>query len=102
MNKNTNTVARYSITVRTGRKVEERATRCTNQETAHRVARDIARDAEKACVVELVSPAGTVVERFTVAKDLSNRLEVLNGTSVQAVRRAEREAAKGTKVSAAA
>lgn len=104
MNKNLSTAVRFTVVVRTGRKVEERATRCTNQETGHRVARDIARDATRACVVELVSPQGEVVERFTVKVskgEVTNRLEVLNGASVQAVRRAERAATKGAVKTAA-
>lgn len=98
---------RYSVHIVSPRgKVEERGTRCTNQETAHRVARDIARDASYTKVrrVELVDPSGEVVERFTISKD-GNHLEVLNGKSVQAVRRAQREAAatpeKGRKLGVA-
>lgn len=89
------TATRYSIRISSPRgKVTEKGTRCTNQETAHRVARDIARDAEftKVRRVEVVDPSGEVVERFTITKD-TNVLEVLNGASVQAVRRAQRGAA---------
>lgn len=94
MNTNKTAAARYTVRIVTPRgKVEERGTRCTNQETGHRVARDIARDAVSTKVrrVELVDPSGEVVERFTITKE-GNVLEVLNAASVQAARRSQRAA----------
>lgn len=105
MNKNLSTTARYSVRIVSPRgKVEERGTRCTNQNTGHRVARDIARDSVWAKIrrVELVDPSGEVVERFTILKGEKgasseelrgyNQLEVLNAPSVQAALRMSRAA----------
>lgn len=89
MNANT-----YTVVTRIGRKVvETKVTRCKNQETGHRVAREVAKTAAPKSVVELKDLSGVTVERFTVLEDGMNVLEVLNGKSVQAVRRAQREAA---------
>lgn len=86
MNSNANN---YSVKVTIGRKSETFTTRCTKQSTAHCAARDHARYAEVPCKIEVLDPNGVTVEVFTVGEE-SWTFKVLNGASVQEVRRAQR------------